>query len=167
MQTPDIVFLVGASSSGKTTLAKALQHQLEAAYLHVSVDAFGSMFPESKLVDQELCSSAVPKLWEGFYRSIAALVGCGNRVIVDTIAHEGGAQVFKPLFESFGVVYVAVKCPLEELERRELARGDRVTGLARSQFREVHNFLRYDIEINTYEHNAEECATLIKEFIAS
>ena len=167
MQTPDIIFLFGASSSGKTTLAKALQRQLEAAYLHVPLDAFGSMFPESKLGDQELCSDAAPKLFEGFYRSIAALVGCGNKVIADTIAHEHGPQVFKPLFESFSVVYVAVKCPVEELERRELARGDRVIGLARSQFREVDIFLRHDIEVDTHEHNAEECATLIKEFITS
>lgn len=167
MQTPDIIFLYGTSSSGKTTLSKALQHQLEAVYLHVPLDVFGSMFPESKLGDQELCSSAAPKLFEGFYRSIAALVVCGNKVIVDTIAHEHGAQVFKPLFESFRVVYVAVRCPVEELERRELARGDRIIGLARSQFPEVQNFLRYDVEVDTHEHNAEECAALIKQFITS
>ena len=166
MQTPDIIFLFGASSSGKTTLSKALQHQMEDAYLHVSVDAFASMFPESKLSDQELCSSAAPKLFEGFYRSIAALVSCGNKVIVDTIAHEQGPQVFKPLFELFSVVYVAVKCPVEELERRELARGDRAIGLARSQFLQVKNVLRHDIEVNTHEHNAAECAKLIRQFIA-
>ena len=167
MQTPDIIFLLGASSSGKTTLAKALQHQLEAAYLHVALDAFASMFPESKLGDEELCSSAAPKLHEGFYRSVAALVGCGNRVIVDTIPHEEGPQVFKPLFEPFSVVYVAVKCPVEELEKREKARGDRTIGLARSQYPEVTNFLRYDVEVDTHEHNAEECAALITQFIAS
>jgi len=167
MQTPDIIFLYGTSSSGKTTLSKALQHQMEDAYLHVSLDAFASMFPPSKLGDQELCSSAAPKLFEGFYRSVAALVRCGNQVIVDTIAHANGAQVFKPLFKSFNVVYVAVRCPVEELERREKARGDRVPGLARSQFAEVHNFLQPDVEVDTHEHQAEECAALIRQFITS
>ncbi len=165
MQMPDIIFLYGTSSSGKTTLSKALQHQLEPAYLHVSLDAFASMFPESKLQDQELCSAATPKLFEGFYRCIAALVSCGNKVIVDTIAHENGAQLFKPLFESFEVVYVAVRCPIEELERRELARGDRIIGLARSQVSEAHNFLPYDIEVDTHKQSAEACAALIKRFI--
>ena len=125
------------------------------------------MFPESKLGDSELCSSIAPRLTEGFYRSIAALVGCGNKVIVDTIAHNDGAQIFKPLFESFNVVYVAVKCPLEELEKRELERGDRTIGLARSQFPEVDKFLRCDIEVDTRKYNAEECATLIKQCIIS
>lgn len=167
MQTPDIIFLNGTSSSGKTTLSKSLQRQLEAIYLHVPLDAFGSMFPESKLGDQELCSSAAPRLFAGFYRSIAALVECGNKVIVDTVVHQHRVQVFEPLFEPFRVVYVAVRCPVEELERREKTRGDRVVGLARSQLSEVHRFLRYDVEVDTHEHTAEECAALIKQFIAS
>ena len=167
MQRPDIIFLNGTSSSGKTTLAKALQNQLETVYLHVALDAFGSMFPESKLGNPELCSAAEPKLFAGFYHSVATLVDCGNQVIVDTVAHERCAQIFKPLFESFSVIYVAVKCPVEELARRELTRGDRRIGLAHSQFAEMHNFLRYDIEIDTHEQNAEVCAALIKQFITS
>ena len=167
MQSPDIIFLNGTSSSGKTTLAKALQNQLETVYLHVALDAFGSMFPESKLGNRELCSSAEPKLREGFYRSVAALVNCGNQVIVDTVAYERCARIFKPLFESFTVIYVAVKCPIAELKRRELSRGDRRIGLAHSQFSEIYNFLRYDIELDTHQQNAEVCAALIKQFIAS
>ncbi len=167
MPAPDIIFLNGTSSSGKTTLSKALQYQMEAVYLHVALDAFAIMFPLSKLGDQDLCASAEPKLREGFYRSVAALVGCGNKVIVDTVAHEPCAQRFKPLFMFFNVVYVAVKCPAEELQRREKARGDRSIGLALSQLPEMHSFLHYDVEVDTHEHNAEECAALIKQFIAS
>lgn len=139
---------------------------METVYLHVPLDAFGVMFPSGKLDDQELCSSAAPKLFEGFYRSVAALVSCGNQVIVDTVIQEHQAQMFQPLFEFFQVVYVAVKCPLEELERREKARGDRTIGLARGQFPEVHRFLQYDIEVDTYEQSAEACAAQIKQFIA-
>ena len=166
MQAPDIIFLNGTSSSGKTSLAKALQRQMEAAYLHVSLDAFAVMFPESKLGDPEMCASAAPKLFEGFYRCVAALAACGNRVIVDTVAQEHQAPMFKSLLEPFNVVYVAVRCPLEELERREQARGDRNIGLARAQFPQVHSFLRYDVQVDTHEHNAEECASLIRQFIA-
>jgi len=165
MQAPDIIFLNGTSSSGKTAIALPLQRQMEAAYLHVPLDAFAVMFPESKLSDPNLCASAEPKLFEGFYRCVAALAGCGNRVIVDTVAQEQHARMFKPLLEPFRVLYVAVRCPLEELERREQARGDRSIGLARSQFAQVHSFLRYDIQVDTHERNAEECAALIKQFI--
>ena len=166
MQAPDIIFLNGTSSSGKTTLAKLLQQQLEEVYLHVSLDAFGSMFPTSKLGDPELCAATAPKLFAGFYRSVVALVGCGNKVIVDTVVCEANVQIFKPLFEPLRVVYVAVRCPLEELERRELSRGDRNLGLARSQFDEVHTLLRYDVEVDTHQQNTEECAAIIREFIA-
>ena len=165
MRTPDIIFLNGTSSSGKTTLAKALQRQFSAVYLHVPMDSFGIMFPQSKLGDSQLCDAAAPRLLAGFYRSIAALVECGNHVIADTVAHPHHGKVFEPLFANFDVVYVAVKCPLEELERRESARGDRNIGLARSQFREVHSALRYDIEVDTQQKNAEECAALIRQFL--
>ena len=165
MQTPDIIFLNGTSSSGKTTLAKSLQHQLEDIYLHVPVDAFGVMFPESKLGNLELCATATPKLVEGFYRSVSALVSCGNKVIVDTVVQRHHVQVFKPLFENFEVIYVAVKCPIEELKRRELARGDRTVGLSQSQFPEIHNFLRYDVEVDTHENSAEECAAFIRQLL--
>ncbi len=165
MPTPDIIFLNGTSSSGKTTLCKLLQDQLEQVYLHVPLDAFGAMFPQSKLHDQDLCSSAAPKMFEGFYRCVAALVDCGNKVIVDTVAHENQAHQFQRLFEHLRVVYVAVHCPIAELERREKARGDRTIGLAHSQFLEVHQFLRYDLEVNTFQQTSQQCAEIIKEFL--
>lgn len=124
------------------------------------------MFPESKLGDPELCASAAPKLFKGFYRSIAALAGCGNRVIVDSVAQEHQSPMFRPLLEPFRVLYVAVRCPLEELERREQGRGDRNIGLARSQFAQIHSFLRYDVYVDTHGHNSEECAAFIKQFLS-
>ncbi len=167
MPTPDILFLNGTSSSGKTTLSKLLQDQLEDVFLHVPLDAFGAMFPPGKLGNEELCSVAQPKLFAGFYGSIAALVGCGNRVIVDTVAFKQHNQFFQPLFAPFRVVYVGVKCPLGELERREKSRGDRTIGLASSQFAQVHQFLHYDVEVDTHAHPAHECAAFIKRFLCS
>ena len=130
------------------------------------MDSFGIMFPQSKLSDPELCASAAPKLLAGFYRSIAALVDCGNNVIVDAVAPAPHVAVFEPLFAKFDVVYVALRCPVEELERRESVRGDRNIGLARSQFPAVHGALRYDIEIDTHQNNTKECAALISQFLA-
>lgn len=140
---------------------------MENVYLHVPVDAFAMMFPESKLGDLERCSVAAPKLAAGFYRSISALVDCGNKVIVDTVAQRNHAQFFAPLFNNFEAISIAVKCPLEELKKRELARGDRTIGLSQSQFSEIHNFLRYDFEVNTHANSAEKCAALIRQFVAS
>ena len=41
-----IIFLNGTSSSGKSSIAKALQNLLETPFLHVSADDFLSMLPE-------------------------------------------------------------------------------------------------------------------------
>lgn len=43
---------------------------------------------------------------------------------------------------------VGLRCPLEELERREAARGDRGNGDARRDARTVHTFCAYDLEID-------------------
>jgi len=42
---PDIIWLNGASSSGKTTLAKELQRLLDDQFMHVCFDAFYQMLP--------------------------------------------------------------------------------------------------------------------------
>ncbi|MBL1241828.1 MAG: chloramphenicol phosphotransferase, partial [OCS116 cluster bacterium] len=42
----DIIFLNGASSTGKTSIVKALQDLLEDNYLHIGIDKFLGMMPE-------------------------------------------------------------------------------------------------------------------------
>jgi chloramphenicol 3-O phosphotransferase len=60
---------------------------------------------------------------------------------------------------------VAVRCPLEELLRRERARGDRSAGTAAAQYDVVHAHGDYDIEVDTSTHTADECARQIAEEI--
>ncbi len=62
---------------------------------------------------------------------------------------------------------MGVKCPLEELERRELARGDRQIGFARMQYERVHRYGEYDYEIDTHDHTPEECAAQLKDLLES
>jgi chloramphenicol 3-O phosphotransferase len=47
------------------------------------------------------------------------------------------------------VFLVGVHCPLEELERRERARGDRGVGDARRDLETVHTFCAYDLEVDS------------------
>jgi len=61
---------------------------------------------------------------------------------------------------------VAVRCPLEELLRREGSRGDRSTGTAAAQYDVIHAHGDYDIEVDTGAHTADECARQIAEEIA-
>src|SRR5579871_131148 len=84
----------------------------------------------------------------GFLSCIAALASTGNRVIVDTVLDsKERTEECASLLQAYHTLYVGVHCPLEELERREEARGDREIGLAKHQLSMVHLHARYDIEV--------------------
>jgi chloramphenicol 3-O phosphotransferase len=59
------------------------------------------------------------------------------------------------------VIFVKVDCPLDELKRREAARGDRRPGLAEYQFHRVHQNKQYDITVNTASMTVDECVEAI------
>ena len=52
-------------------------------------------------------------------------------------------------FAGLDVFTVGVTCPIEVLEARERARGDRVLGRARGLAGVVHGFLDYDLMVDT------------------
>jgi chloramphenicol 3-O phosphotransferase len=65
------------------------------------------------------------------------------------------------LLSPFDVYFVGVHCPLDELERRERARGDRRIGDARNDFDTIHEFAIYDIELESTKPAESNAATLI------
>jgi chloramphenicol 3-O phosphotransferase len=65
------------------------------------------------------------------------------------------------LLASFDVFFVGIHCPLVELERRELARGNRRLGEARSDFETIHRFVSYDLELDSQLPAESNAAALI------
>ncbi len=63
------------------------------------------------------------------------------------------------------VLFVGVRCPLDELERRERARGDREAGLASLQYDLVHAHGDYDLECDTSTASPRACAERIRDFL--
>ncbi|MEZ4679871.1 MAG: hypothetical protein R2932_37200 [Caldilineaceae bacterium] len=101
----------------------------------------------------------------GMHHAVAALAAAGNNVIVDTVlvSNDNLAEcVF--ILAHFRVTFVGVFCPLAELERRERARGDRSTGMARSQLEQVHAHKLYDLEVDTSIESAQTIAAKIKAY---
>jgi chloramphenicol 3-O phosphotransferase len=167
MRFPDVIVLNGTSSSGKTHLATALQETLREVYMRVSLDAFIDMLPRKAFASNNLVQ-IFNDCQAGFHRCIAALVSAGNKVIVDTVLDsKEWTEDCICLLEPFHTLYVGVHCPLEELERRENARGDRDMGLAKSQLPLVHLHVQYDIEVNTLENSPEQCAEQIQQHLLS
>ena len=72
----------------------------------------------------------------GFHAAAAATARAGNLVIIDDVLEENPPWIesLLTLFEGIEVIFVGVYCPLEELEGREQARGNRKPGQARIPF---------------------------------
>jgi len=153
MQPGRIIFLNGASSAGKSTLARALQAQLDTPFWHWSIDHLlaAGVLPRDRIAAGEFDWAAMrPAFFDGFHRSLPALAAAGNDLIVEHIVETAGwMRLLVELLAPFDVFYVGVRCPPTELERRELARGDRRVGSAREDDATTHGFGEYDVEVLT------------------
>ena len=151
MQAGKIIFLNGASSAGKSSLARALQAQLDEPFWHWSIDhvlASGTLPRELFATGRFEWAALRPAFFEGFHRSLPALASAGNDLIVEHIVESAdGMRLLVELLAPFDVFYVGVRCPLPELERRERERGDRRLGSAREDDATTHAFGRYDFEV--------------------
>ena len=157
-----VIFLNGTSSSGKTTLGRALQQALADVYLHVSVDTYLSQIAPCDLNNATRMEERLPNIVNGFHESAAAIARAGNNVIVDYVLHQPewlGSCV--KAFEGMPVLFVGVHCPLEVLEKREVSRGDRKQGTALFQFNRVHSHRTYDLELDTSSLSVEACVSKI------
>jgi chloramphenicol 3-O phosphotransferase len=56
---------------------------------------------------------------------------------------------------------VGVVAPLDTLEERESARGNRIRGEARAQIDVIHRDIEYDLTVDTARLSPEECARAI------
>ena len=148
-----IILVNGASSSGKSTLCRALQATLELPFWHYSIDHFRSprVLPWSRIERGDFAWATLrPAFFDGFHRCLPALAAAGSHLIVEHVVETRAwlAQLVD-LLRPFDVFFVGVHCPLDELERREATRGDRPVGDARRDFATVHTFCRYDFEVDS------------------
>lgn len=181
-----IIYLNGPSSSGKTTLAKALQHAFEEPFLHVGIDKIIGWMPE-KVNDwtggetpigyswkkgedasgnpiQELQTGPyAKKIGKTFQEVVLALAKMGHRIIIDDVSF-GKQQLdeWKKTLKNFRILWVGINAPLLVLEQREKERGNRIPGSARGQFHKVHVDATYDLEIDTYHATVTENVEKIK-----
>jgi chloramphenicol 3-O phosphotransferase len=181
-----IIYLNGPSSSGKTTLAKALQHAFEEPFLHVGIDKIIGWMPEkvndwtggeapigySWKKSQDASGNPIQELQAGpyaqkigktFQEVILALAKMGHHLIIDDVSF-GKQQVdeWKEILKDFRVLWVGVNAPLSILEQREKERGNRIEGSARGQFHKVHVDATYDLEIDTHHTTLAETTEKIK-----
>jgi len=180
-----IIYLNGPSSSGKSSLAKALQAVLDPPFLHIGIDKIIGMMPEKvnhwsggpaslgyswkESTDpygnhtQELQAGPFAMdVFEAYREIVVLLAKRGFHLIIDDVAF-GKEEVdyWREVLKPFSVLYVGVKASVETLELREKQRGDRMLGSARAQFYQVHIGNHYDVELDTSVLSVEECTGLL------
>jgi len=166
-----VIVLNGGSSSGKSGIARCLQAVLADPWLVFGVDTLIQAMPvASRLSGIEFAPDgavivgpefrAVEAAW---IEGIAAMARAGARIIVDE-AFLGGAASQQRWLTALGtlrVLWVGVRCDGAVAAAREIARGDRVTGMAASQAELVHQGVRYDLQVDTTHTEALDCAWAI------
>jgi chloramphenicol 3-O phosphotransferase len=168
-----IIYLNGPSSAGKSTLARALQDRLTEPFLRLSLDNLIEAMPErvndwsgaqttegfsfqrvtaadGAAVNRVVAGPYGQRIPAAFRAMVAAIAHSGLDLIIDDIAF--GADQVAPWREALRdcqILWVGVTATVEELERRERERGDRLVGSARDQLARTHAGVEYDLLIDT------------------
>ena len=181
-----IIYLNGASSAGKSTLARALQQKLQKPFLVLGIDQLIFMMPEKlnafqggtsapgfswQPIKQEPGEPLRSKIVVGPFgeRIIQALKAVaitlarsGFNLIIDDVAFgKEAVDAWRVALKHFDVLWVGVSAPIEVIEARERARGDRKLGQARWQAELVHTNVTYDLMVDTHAKTVEEIVATI------
>jgi chloramphenicol 3-O phosphotransferase len=182
-----VIVLNGTSSSGKSTLTRALQARLDGAWLGIGIDTVVFSLPKAYL-DPPLWGKVfryVPvepggtapfrietgelghRLIEGLHRTVASLADAGLSVIVDhVLLEEAWLPDLAGRLRDHDVLFVGVRCPLEAVVERERERRDRTIGQAAAQHDVVHRAGGYDLEVDTSVLNPDDAAGVIADAVA-
>ncbi|MGF7170838.1 chloramphenicol 3-O phosphotransferase [Sphingobium xanthum] len=151
--TGRIILLNGASSSGKSSISRALQDRLDAPFWHISIDHLrdAGVLPLARIRSGEFVWADMREaFFDGFERSLLGYTSTGNDLIVEYIVEtRAGMNRLVGLMAGQDIFFVGVHCPLDELERREKSRGDRPIGDAARDFHTIHVHCDYDLEVQS------------------
>ena len=174
-----VIVLNGGSSSGKTSIARAIQELAPGTWLTFGVDTLIDSLPgrgqdpRSGLVFEPdgtvTVMSEFRALEESWYRGLATMARGGAHLILDEVFLGGAAsqERLRSWLEGLDVLWVGVRCDAEVATTRELHRPDRVGGMAATQAIVVHAGVDYDVEVDTTHHSVRDCAQIITERVIS
>jgi chloramphenicol 3-O phosphotransferase len=179
------VVLNGTASSGKTSLAGALQATAPTTWVVMAQDDFAqSLVPrwvavinndgvrgagfnfvrDSRDAMHLEVGPVGATLLRGYRHAVGAVARAGNDVVVDEATFDDAAhEDWESAIAGLPNLWVRVDCDLDVCERRERARHDRgrLKGLARGLYDQVHEGVTYDITVSTTHASPEACARTI------
>jgi len=182
-----IILLNGAGSSGKTSIARAIQHLSSEQWLTFGVDTFIEMTPYSSPGKDGEYFAFVPgendrgpimrveskptgdKLFGVMADFALLLANRGNNIIIDEVLfNDQQLKLYVDKLAEHNVYFVGVKCNLAIMQEREYLRRNRDVGLSNHQFDRVHSGTReYDLTADTSHSSVFNVAREIIDFIDS
>jgi chloramphenicol 3-O phosphotransferase len=172
--TGSVIVLNGPSSSGKTTLAAALQRRFaadgECWFIYAMDDYFAKVpfdwVTAGKHVGAHADEGVVLEIVDGTFRmrmgpigrrvlvawrgAVGSAARAGLNVIADDVVlTEEEWRGWQAELDGLDTHWVRVQIALDVLEAREQARSNRMLGHARSQYEDVYRYPTYDSEVDT------------------
>ena len=156
-----IILLNGPSSSGKSTLSKALQVLIEEKrnkrYAIISIDDFMKL-----ATDETIYEDDVFEISGDMCVSVLDALKTAPGVIIDHVITS--ERIFRQLTEmlrEYPIRSVHVTCPLKVLLEREYARKNRCPGSAESSYTYLFPKDAYDLTVDTSMMTPTECSLKI------
>jgi chloramphenicol 3-O phosphotransferase len=168
-----VIVLNGGSSAGKSGISRCLQAVLPDPWLALGVDKLVEAMPATMRSSDGgiefapdgavIVGPRFRALEAAWITGVAAMAMAGARVILDEVLLGGGAgqRRWQEALAGLPVLWVGVHCDVEVAEGREIARGDRIAGMAAAQAKLVHKGVVYDLEVDTTHAESLECARMI------
>ena len=156
-----IIFLNGPSSSGKSTLSRALKTYVKehhnADFSIVSIDDFLKMTTSDTIYEDdvfEISGQLCQKVLED--------MNIFDGVIIDhVITSERIYNALIDTLKAYPILKIKVTCPAEVLRAREMARGDRCVGSAEASLQYLYPQDEYDLIVDTHNMTPDECVASI------
>jgi chloramphenicol 3-O phosphotransferase len=186
-----IIFLNGASSVGKSCIARQIMRQSNRPFIYFSIDHLIDLWMDGKFIvfegesdewfnyqsNPDPAGNVVTHMVSGphaeqlhwdMIEALTVLIKKGYDLVIDEVLWN--AKIFEKYTEALkhaqSVYLIKVICELIDCERREKKRIDRFQGLARALYWQVYpNCPYYDLEIDTTYASSEQCAKEILEFV--
>ena len=155
MSLPQVILLNGTSSSGKSSIARALQELLPQQYLNFNIDSILSALPASDLQQMKQDTTITragydrPTLLRGYHYCLPALLQAGCRLLIDNAwCERDEKRELLTELAGYSVAMIGVQCDIDVAQAREKARVDRAIGLVAWQASLVHQDMSYDLIVD-------------------
>ncbi|UQW99527.1 chloramphenicol phosphotransferase CPT [Streptomyces sp. RerS4] len=173
-----VIVLNGGSSSGKSGIVRCLKAILPQPWINMGVDDLIDRLPPS-LLDSDsgvafgqggevVLGDDWRALETAWTKGVAAMARAGARIIIDDVFLGGRTdqERLRGHLEGLDVLWVGVRCDPETASGREIARGNRVPGMAVLQAETVHKGVVYDVEVDTTRTETLDCSRAIARHVS-